>query len=50
MGLTENPVTLRRWMVASPELAQMVEEFEGNIPSAEDRHHREQKHGTFPKD
>ena len=51
--LTENPVALRRWTVASLELVQMVEEFEGNIPSAEDHHHREQKHGfqsAFPKD
>ena len=53
MRLTENPVALRRWTVASLELPQMVEEFEGNIPSAEDHHHREQKYGfqsAFPKD
>ena len=28
VGLIENPATLRRWMVASSELARMVEEFE----------------------
>ena len=32
MGLTENPAALRGWMVAGSELAQMVEEFEGNMP------------------
>ena len=40
-------------MVASPEIAQMVEEFESNIPSAEDHRHCEQKHGfqsAFLKD
>ena len=26
--LTENPAALRRWMVAGPELARIVEEFE----------------------
>ena len=53
MGLTENPAALRRWMVAGPELSRMVEEFEGNISSAEDHHHHEQKHGfqsAFAKD
>ena len=53
VGLTENPAALRRWMVAAPELSRMVEEFEGNISSAEDHHHHEQKHGfqsAFAKD
>ena len=53
VGLTENPAALRRWMVAGPELSRMVEEFEGNISSAEDHHHHEQKHGfqsAFAKD
>ena len=53
VGLTENPAALRRWMVAGPELSQMVEEFEDNISSAEDNDHNEQKHGfqsAFAKD
>ena len=40
-------------MVAGPELARIVEEFKGNISSAEDHHHHEQKHGfksAFAKD
>lgn len=28
IGLTENPVALRRWMVAGPELARILKEFE----------------------
>ena len=28
VGLTENPSALRRWMVAGPEIARMVQEFE----------------------
>ena len=27
VGLTKNPAALRRWMVAGPKIAQMVEEF-----------------------
>jgi len=29
----------RRWMVSGLELARMIEEFKGNISSAEDHHH-----------
>lgn len=28
VGLTENPSALRRWMIAGPEVARMVQEFE----------------------
>ena len=45
LGLTENPIAPRRWMLAGPKFDVMVEEFEGNTPSAEDHHHHEQKHG-----
>ena len=31
IGITENPSALIRWMVAGPELARMVEEFETTI-------------------
>ena len=53
VGLTENPAALRRWMVASPELSRMVEEFEGSFTVSEERAHHEQKPGvksTFLKD
>ncbi|KAK3735626.1 hypothetical protein QZH41_007395 [Actinostola sp. cb2023] len=53
VGLTENPAALRRWMVAGPELARMVQEFEGNITVAETHDHHEQKpcfQSAFAKD
>lgn len=53
VGLTESPAALRRWMVAGPEVARMVEEFEGNISTAEDQRHHEQTPGVqsaFAKD
>lgn len=53
VGFTENPAALRRWMVAGPELSQMVEEFEGSFTVSEERDHHEEKPGvqsTFSKD
>lgn len=41
VGLTENPSALRRWMVGGPELARMIEEFEGNFTSGEHDHHEQ---------
>lgn len=35
VGVTENPAALRRWMVAGPEIARMVEEFEEVISASE---------------
>ena len=32
VGLTENPGALRRWMVAVPEVARMIDEFERSLP------------------
>ena len=43
VGLTETPTALRRWMVAGPELAQMVEEFEDVISTSESQNHYENK-------
>ena len=43
VGLTENPAALRRWMVAGPELARMVEEFEEVISANESQSHHENK-------
>ena len=28
VGLTENPVAFRRWMVAGPEISRLIEQFE----------------------
>lgn len=53
VGLTENPAALRRWIVAGPELARMVKEFEGTISAADTHNHHEQKPGVqsaFAKD
>ena len=46
VGLTENPAALRRWMVASPELSRMVQEFEGSNSLTEENVHHEQKPGV----
>ena len=40
VGLTENPSALRRWMVAGPEVARVVEEFH----SDQDHRFRSTKH------
>ena len=53
VGLTENPAALRRWMVAGPELARMVEEFEEVISTSESRNHHENNpaiQSAFAKD
>ena len=46
VGLTESPAALRRWMVAGPELSQMVQEFEGSFTVSKERDHHEQKPGV----
>ena len=45
VDLTENPSALRRWMVASPELSRMIQEFEGSNNQTEENDHHEQKSG-----
>ncbi len=43
VGLTENPAALRRWMVSGPEMARLIEEFEGSSEKRQDtdcRHHQ----------
>ena len=53
VGLTENPAALRRWMVAGPELARMVEEFEEVFSASESQNHHENKpaiQSAFAKD
>ena len=49
IGLTENPSPLRRWMVADPELARIVEEFEEVIPVTESQNHHENIQTSHPK-
>ncbi len=34
VGLTENSVAFNKWMVAGPEQARLVLEFEGNVDEA----------------
>ncbi|VDI61859.1 Hypothetical predicted protein [Mytilus galloprovincialis] len=46
VGLTENPVALRRWMIAGPEMARLTKEFESTVSDfevEEDEHHHENK-------
>ena len=53
VGLTENPAALRRWMVAGPEIAQMIQELEGDNSTTDEYDHHEQKKGirnAFAKD
>ena len=48
IGLTENPSALRRWMVAGPEIARVITEFESSCQAkgkAEDIQHHEQMNG-----
>ena len=39
IGLTENPAALLRWMIAGPEIARMVREFEEDIAQKDERNH-----------
>jgi len=43
VGLTENPVAFRRWMVAGPEQARIIREFEDQyldiVPNEQEQHH-----------
>ena len=44
IGITENEAALRRWMVAGPELARIVNEFEDELHRRKDndtRHHEQ---------
>ena len=57
VGLTENTTALRRWMVAGPEIARMVEDFEkyaglSDSPIESGRHHDQVKsiQATFGKE
>ena len=48
VGLTESPVALRRWMVAGPEIARAVKEFERTYAVGRhgDTRHHEQVHSV----
>ena len=44
VGLTENPTALKRWMVARPEIARVVKEFESTFEvtkPCDKRHHQQ---------
>jgi len=52
VGLTENPSALLRWVIAGPEIARVIEEFEASsrfTDTAEDFRHHEQVPGTQRK-
>lgn len=49
VGLTESPEALRRWMVAGPEIARMVTEFEASFSGIEDETQRIGKHHETSK-
>ena len=40
VGLTENPALLRRWMVAGPEIARMIQEYEGDNSTTDEYDHQ----------
>ena len=47
VGLTENPSALRRWMVAGPEMARLVGEFEVQLDKTKAtdlKHHEQRRH------
>ena len=55
VGLTEDPAALRRWMLAGPEIARVISEFEEfllNNGKTVTRHHEQAAHyqSTFAKD
>ena len=39
VGLTENPSALQRWMVAGPEVARVIKEFETSLQFCKKREH-----------
>ena len=43
IGLLTNPSALRRWMVAGPEIARMVSEFEAKPEAGEHLHHEQRR-------
>ncbi|KAJ8027926.1 hypothetical protein HOLleu_30023 [Holothuria leucospilota] len=50
VGLTENPAALRRWMVSGPEMARLIQEFEGSTEKRQDtdiRHHEQKRHAQM---
>ena len=47
VGLTDYPPTLRRWMVAGPEVARMIAEFEDDTTRSyqkDNEHHHHEHH------
>ena len=47
VGLTENPAVLRHWMLSHPEMAHLIQEFEGSTKKRQDtdgRQHEQKRH------
>ena len=42
VGLTDNPSALLRWMVAGPEVARLIQEFEIGSKKSDSTHHHDQ--------
>ena len=45
VGLTQNESALRRWVIAGPKVARVINEFKSSLPSMQTldtRHHEEQ--------
>ena len=47
VGLTENPAALKRWMLAGPDIARVISEFQDTmdygIPESDTKHHEQMK-------
>lgn len=46
VGLTENPAALRRWIIAGPEIARIIQEFE-ETPSKEVSEEKRRRSGCL---
>ncbi|KAJ8027191.1 hypothetical protein HOLleu_32260 [Holothuria leucospilota] len=50
VSLPENPADLRCWMVSGPEMARLIQEFEGSTEKRKDtdgRHHEQKRHSQM---
>ena len=48
VGLTDNPPALRRWMVACPEVARMIAEFENDTRRSHQKYSKHHQHEHHP--
>ncbi|KAE8737454.1 hypothetical protein FOCC_FOCC017082, partial [Frankliniella occidentalis] len=50
IGLTENPIALRRWMLAGPEVTNLIKEFRAETDDEEDLLHHHEQYNAFQLD